>query len=358
MSGVRGVICKVIALMLLFWLSLPASATRSRSAAATAQRDSDYIFVGPKDAHWREFYNENGIAPRVWTAKEKAIFGAVLSKVRAKHPEFFARAVAACRPLGLLRRNLTADDNNDPRGRAVCMLTSATTIEVDESFFTTPAKWQYHSVIHELAHLLDTACILSASKDWIAIAQPRIARVRKAYGNNPFAPLAYSDAMRGEELAKKAKLPSLDAAENFPECFAECVAFYFADGPRSVSADVRKYITTRVLAIDPKVESARKLYVAAEWATSNGEYDRAFHDLNTLLVQNPDMLDVHASRARIWGFKHDFEMMEYEANQELALLRRRKIPQYHWTYDRVRDLLDDAHDKYGFDRVQRRAAGI
>jgi hypothetical protein len=335
-----------IALIALLLLCLPSS--------ASVVNGPDYIFVGPRDEQWKAFYIENGSSPKQWTLKERAAFASVLNKVRLAHPQFFARAIDSCRPLGLIRRHMTVSDNNDARGRGVCMMTGVATIEVDDAFFSTSSDYQLHAVTHELAHLLDTASVLSTANAFLKIAQPMLAKVHKSYGSRPYAPMDSETSSWGETIALRAGLPSLDAAENLPECFAECVSFYLVDGPKAVSPAVRAYIRAHVLRQDAKIDRARKLYVEAEVATDRGDYNRAFRDLNDLLVEQPDMLDVHSSRARIWGFKKDFEMMAYEAQQELKLLRRRHIPTYHWTYDRAKELLSDAHDHYGFDRVAKR----
>lgn len=319
-----------------------------------ANATPEYIFVGPRDTHWKQFYIENGRPPKQWTAKEKTTFAAALNSIRKAHPSFYARAISAGRPIGLIRRNMTAEDNSDPRGRPVCMLTGVATIEVDDIFFTLPADWQRYAVTHEFAHLLDTATFLSSSPEFIKLAQPAIDKVHKLYGNLPFAPLDPEAGDRGEAIAHRAGLPNLDSAESLPECFAECVAHYYIRGPKSISAPIRNYIERTVNRSNSTIDRARELYVETELATDIGDYHRAFLASSKLLAQQPQMLEVHCSRARIWGFKRDFEMMEIEAQQELALLRARRIPKYHWTYERANELLTDARDRYGFDRVVHR----
>jgi hypothetical protein len=346
----------LVAFMMLLWLCLPSFGASAPRTAATksAKNDSDYMFVGPHDTQWKAFYVEYGFTPKQWTAKERQTFSSVLNTVRAAHPDFFAHAIASCRPLGLIRRHMTDSDNNDIRGRAVCMMTGVATIEIDDAFFFTSRDYQIHAVAHELGHLLDTASFLSTAKPFMKIAQPMIAKVQVAYGNRPYAPMDCETSAWGETLALRAGLPSLDAAENLAECFAECVSYYLVDGPKSVSPAVRAYMREYVLKQNPQIERARKLYVEAEVATDVGDYQRAFRALNELALAQPQMLDVHSSRARIWGFKRDFEMMEFEAKEELALLHHRAIPKYHFTYGRVEELLADAQERYGFERVAKR----
>lgn len=345
-------LCCLISTALLALMCLPASAValNPNANAAVKSNGPDYKFIAPSDKAWREFEVEYGFAPKQWSLPEKQTVTHVLNQIRAAHPEFFARAVASCRPLGLIRRHMTADDNRDHRGRPVCLLTGVSTIEVDDSFFRTPSDFQVLAVTHELGHLLDTACIFSTSQAFLSVAQPILTRVHRLYGNQPYAPNDVELMVQGEEVARRAGLPTLDAAENLAEAFADCVAYYLVEGPKSVSAPVQKYIRQYVLKPDAKIEHARRLYVGAELATDDGDFDTAFRDLNDLLVEQPSMLDVHACRARIWGFKHDFEMMAYEAHEELALLQRRHIPRYHGTYERASDLLASAHEHVGFAR--------
>lgn len=324
------------------------------ATSAPTARAPEYTFVTPKDTAWKQFCIEYGHQPKQWTAKEKAAFAAVLNSIRKAHPSFYARAIFAGRPIGLIRRKIAAEDKADPRGRPVCMLTGVATIEVDDIFFSLSPEWQRYAVTHELAHLLDTATFLSSSPGFIKIAQPAIDKVHKLYGNHPFAPLDPEADDRGEALAQRAGLPTLDSAESLPECFAECVACYYIHGPKSISTPIRNYIERNVNRPNAAIDNARELYVETELATDAGDYDRAFLASSKLLAQQPQMLEVHSCRARIWGFKRDFEMMEIEARQELALLRARRIPKYHSTYERAEELLSDARDRYGFDRVARR----
>lgn len=359
----------------LLCLTSAASAAQVHSDNELARPSGSYYFVCATDYHWREFSQEcegTARAPLEWSLKNQQRVGRIMNLIRQRYPRLWHRAFAV-RSAGLLLCSGSPGygrEENIKGDQPVAVATGLETMVVGEAVMELPDDALLAIFIHELVHLADTACIMSTRDEWLRLVLPRISKLRKLWADKPFSPDKNQMLVAGARLARRCGLPTLYCGAGVNEALAECTATFLTnvdavDSPFGSSvgvergaasrdktrarrkdvrldSDIAAFINDDVLSENSEVDELRRLYVDSEYFIDCHRFNEAFQCLNTLMRRYPKMLEVHASRARIWGFKGDFEMMTIEALAEKHLLDQRGIPNYHLTYDRVRGLLWDA----------------
>jgi tetratricopeptide (TPR) repeat protein len=278
-------------------LFVPAARPQARDVSALVEfRDGHEPQVNGGDSAYEY---------RAWQPGEKSPVLKRLRGARAVAPGVFER-VNACRSLRLFRvRTLGVAD--------MAAVGVENALLVPDSYLalkTSPAAEEV--VVHELVHLADPFHRLAWGKEWVALVNPRLARVQEWFlcQNGISVQQLYRKADRrlveGLEKAAKAEgFPSVYASSSPQEALAEITTAMLTDRRYMPPAEIKEYVREALLSVPHKPDPATPAMHRAADAMARGAEEEAFRALDEVVKADPFFVEAYAYRSQLWQRRKD-----------------------------------------------------
>ncbi len=289
-----------------------------------------------------------------WSKTDERVLRSQLTKILTSWPQL--QASLARRPrIKILRTHAVESMPKDLEfsGATTSRAFRWTLVITDEFFRAIPLDRQA-TLIHELGHFIDFDNRLSNCADWIAIEEPKLAKVRRIVSNRPVTG-ARAKQQTGKSLhqmAVRCGLPSYYASINLDESIAESF-LYVLLAPKEVQTKERAFVRKMMLS-GTKPDRASELALQAELLMDRGEYATALPVFSQAIVLDPHVSNWYCYRSECYRQMKQYDLALNDANMAIFEIAKLALPQYEYRFRislmQRAEVLEDMGDRQGAGR--------
>lgn len=292
----------------------PSSAKPPASQQAPAQSKSGFQFF---DA--RPVSPDAPIVTKPWKPDEKAKVDAMLKTLGQQAPGLVQRATQY-RPVRIFRTDTLGFED-----RLVGTINAEHTILVSDRFFKTQGASgsiastdPAFALVREVAHLADSANRAAATKEWVALIQPLLEKVR-AKVKETKTTLADLAQKGDDQIAKDAGLPTILGAYRVDEALADFAAALATKKDFAAPAEIKAYVEKQILAPGAKAEEALKKFHQALDTFEKGKVDDALKQYDQAIKLDANFREAYLDRGLIYKYKGQWDKAIADFDQGIKL---------------------------------------
>jgi tetratricopeptide (TPR) repeat protein len=314
------------------WQTAGGRAEESQEDAWVVRRSVDYLQVVnprvPLDAiQWKllnthksydhilvVFSDLNGYEQAPWTEAQKKTVKRHLRDAYGRVPGLLINASA----LGPVTFSKAGDKKFSGE-------TVGSIVRLSDLFFDQPAEQQLYTVIHELAHAVDSNQRLSFSEEWQKLARWRISKCRADFRK-------FSTWDEQADCLQRYTVPSDYALSDSTELLAEYVAAVVLCPNNNCPSDVRAFIQKHVLSKQPPPDAYTKAMHRITADRSAQSFSKAESLCNQWVKRRPDDLGLLRLRMELRAESRNWAGTIADGKKVLELARKRQLPEFESVY--------------------------
>ncbi|HEY9716205.1 MAG TPA: hypothetical protein V6C69_01945, partial [Trichormus sp.] len=264
-----------------------------------------------------------------WTEEEKKDVSAIVDRILHVAPGLLVRAASGGK-LALCRTSVIKTSHaNSPSsitGHNPAAVTCPYAIVLADRYFE--VRSQFHGLVHELVHEVDSTGRVGSSKEWIDYINPTISKTRLELAFSP----SYKMKDVVDRLRKNNLCPTPYCCENLQEALAEMTAAYVDDPDFQADPSFFKLFGRHLLLPDETEQRIDRQFKLGSIAYRNGHYAESIDEFLQVLAAEPGLAVAHARLAASYGTMTDKNRALEEAQKAIALYTAAGAP---WTEPEV-----------------------
>jgi tetratricopeptide (TPR) repeat protein len=262
-----------------------------------------------------------------WTDEEKKDVSAIVDRILHVAPGLLVRAASGGK-LALCRTSVitTSHATGSIAGHNPAAVTCPCAIVLADRYFE--VRSQFHGLVHELVHEVDSTGRVGFSKEWIDYINPTISKTRLELAFSP----TYKMKDVVDRLRKNSLCPTPYSCENLQEALAEMTAAYVDDADFQADPSFFERFGRHLLLPDEGQQRIDMQFKLGSIAYRNGHYSESVDDFLPVLAAEPGLAVAHARLAACYEQMTDKNRALDEAKKGIALYTAAGAP---WTEPEV-----------------------